>query len=159
MISMKGITALMLLVAAASCGGESEEDPGSSLGLPCDSYEACGGGMSCDTNDAPTAGMCTSTCSSSAQCESRYGEGAFCIGDLKCVRACTTALDCREDQFCFTPDGWCKRKYCTGNDHCYGFRCNLQEGVCYTSCSSNEQCNVGYYCPVDLSIFECIELY
>ena len=152
------ITALVLMVSAASCQ-KSEEDPGATLGLPCDSSEVCGGGMVCDTNDAPTAGMCTTACSSSDQCEARYGDDAVCIGDLKCVRACTTARDCREDQLCFAPDGWCKRKYCTSNDHCYGFRCDLPAGACFTTCNSDEQCNLGYFCPVDQSIFECLELY
>jgi hypothetical protein len=146
------------LACAVSCETSKSDSMEGRLGFPCDTSEQCKGDLYCDGNDSPTAGMCTSSCYSPDAC-TEYGDKAFCIGAERCVWGCETNDDCREDQYCSEPGNWCMRKYCSNDDQCHRFSCNPMTGMCYESCSSDLQCNTGYRCPVEYSIFECVEIF
>lgn len=148
-------TALFGFLLTASCE-DSASKP--TLGKPCDSSSECSSGEYCDSwlDDTPTVGMCTTDCSSSEACKETYGDVAFCIGAERCVMGCDTDQDCAADQFCDDLGKWCKRRYCDGGWQCWRYECNLTTNQCYTSCFDDSQCQMGYDCPTEYDIYECI---
>jgi len=97
---------LVLLVASAlpGCGSDGSSSK-KSFGSDCISDSECDSSLVCATLGSTSVTQCTSRCSSSDECRTRFGV-AFCIGAGYCVRDCSDR-SCGGGQYCNAND-WCE---------------------------------------------------
>jgi hypothetical protein len=104
----RAITAVIMGVCAAvGCGGGDEgeeEQPPTAFGRACYQNVPCQSGLTCADVDGRPNFLCTSRCSSDAECRGRHGVAA-CTGDGYCAIDCTDTT-CPGDLWCVS-GGWC----------------------------------------------------
>jgi MYXO-CTERM domain-containing protein len=85
--------------------------------------------------------------------------GAFVCGDLACLTACDSDLDCAQSNRCDITTKTCISRAICDDDHtvtgaageirnCFPFRCTA-EGDCLETCQSGADCVAGFRCNAD----------
>jgi len=147
------------------CVDEEEFDEESTCGFYCyndfdgDSYGGRGRmvdpvhyGCNCSVASSTFVTNYDDYCADVADCAS----GEICSSYLECV-GCEDDTDCDLGYECDT--FVCVEETCSSDSDCSdGYACDTTNGVCYTSCSSHDECNASAACVLDGTNYlnECV---
>jgi hypothetical protein len=118
--------------AGSGGSGGTPGAPGDVISRACSTDAACGDGFVCALGGY-FAGMCTSACTNTTDCETRFGDGMECVEEY-CTRECTHSDECSVNGYCSS-----------GNSICLSGKAGLSE-----TCSTDAQCETGLSCSYAL---------
>ena len=135
LVAPASLTFLLAGILAGCSDAEPEPTPQVSRG--CSKNAECGKGLVC-ARGGDFAGMCTANCTSTTECETRFGDGVSCVGDY-CTLACDHSDQCGTNGYCRT-------------DLCFSGKAGMSD-----TCSNDRQCEPGLTCsPALYSAGTCV---
>ena len=143
-------TATVLLIVSALTVACSSSTTAPALGALCTSTSDCAKGLTCDGNDMPSVGTCSTSCTSDTDCTKSY-PNSECIGAGRCVTLCKTDADCSEGHVCGDAK-WCKRATCSSDSQCWNYKCDTTAQKCRTTCATAADCQFGRKCDPALPL-------
>jgi hypothetical protein len=140
-----GVDARTTCPASPCLEGYACDDASHTCVRSCTPAGGCLDSERCDIPYGKRTGLCTPStyCADDSVC----AEGWVCTSAAPriCLRACTSAGGCRDDESCDLPDGSdagvCRpRPYCSGDSLCEGRVCDELTHLCRSTCTGAAAC-------------------
>lgn len=132
------------------CGAYICDQPTGLCKRRCQSTDHCSGTYVCDTSN----GTCVAGQGAGGGSKS-FTKTTPIHDKAGCVRACTQASDCEDNEICYSGECLLRSNYCDGSTltdgtefrvDCAPYACNPVDGRCFSDCNETAECAGGNAC-------------